>query len=128
MANLSRITWWPQQFDNVQDFIRSCHSCQINKPANQEPAGLLQPLPVPGKYWGAVSVDFMVRLERTRRGYDATAVFVDRLSKYVRIIPTKTGMSAIQFANVFQDTLFKHHGIPKSLVSDRDSKFTSNSI
>jgi hypothetical protein len=80
---------------------------------------------VPEKYWESVSLAFMVRLPRTRRGYDAIAVFVDRLSKYVRTIPTKTDMSAIQFANVFQDTIFKHHGIPKTLVSDLDSKFTS---
>jgi hypothetical protein len=67
----------------------------------------------------------MVRLPRTQRGEDAIAVFVDRLSKYVRIIPTKTDITATQFANVFQDTNFRHYGIPKSLMSDRDSKFTS---
>jgi hypothetical protein len=125
MSNLSYITWWPHQFNDVQDFVRSCQCCQINKPANQAQAGLLQPLPVPEKYWESVSLDFKVRLPRTRRRYDAITVFVDRLSKYVRIIPTKTDMSAIRFANVFQDTIFKHHGIPKVLVSDRDSKFTS---
>jgi hypothetical protein len=101
MANLSRIPWWPQQFDKLNDFVRAYHSCQVNKPANQAPAGLLQPLPVPEKYWESVSLDFMVRLPRTCRGYDVIAVFVDRLSKYVQIIPTKTEMSAIQFANVF---------------------------
>jgi hypothetical protein len=125
LSNLARIAWWPHQFHDVKDFVRSCHSCQINKPANQAQAGLHQPLPVPEKYWELVSLDFMVRLPRTHRGYDAIAVFVDRLSKYVRIIPTKTDMSAIQFANVFQDTIFKHHGISKVLVSDRDLKFTS---
>jgi hypothetical protein len=101
MANLSRITWWPQQFDNVKDFVRACHSCQVKNPANQAPAGILQPLPVPEKYWESVSLDFMISLLRTRRGYDAIAVFVDHISKYVRIIPTKTDMSAIQYANVF---------------------------
>ncbi len=73
----------------------------------------------------SVSLDFMVRLPRTIQGHDAIAVFVDRLPNHVRIIPVQTHMSAIQIANVFQDTIFKHHGIPKTLVSDRDSKFTS---
>jgi hypothetical protein len=124
-ANLSRISWWPHQKDDIMSFITACHSCQINKPSNQAPAGLLQSLPVPETFWESVSLDFMVRLPRTIQGHDAIAVFVDRLSKYVRIIPVKTNMSAIQIANVFQDTVFKHHGIPKTLVSDRDSKFTS---
>jgi hypothetical protein len=125
LANLSHIAWWPHLPTDVRFFVRACHSCQVNKPANQAPAGLLQPLSVPEQYWDSVSLDFMVRPPRTQRGEDAIAVFVDRLSKYVHIIPTKTDITAIQFANVFQDTIFRHYGIPTSLVSDRDSKFTS---
>jgi hypothetical protein len=112
LANLSRIAWWPHLSSVVKSFVRACHSCKVNKPANQAPAGLLQPLPVPERYWDSVSLDFMVRLPRTQRGEDAIAVFVDRLSKYVRIIPTKTDITAIQFANVFQETNFRHYGIP----------------
>jgi hypothetical protein len=94
---LSRIAWWPKLPFDVKSFVRACHSCQVNKPANLAPAGLLQPLPVPDQYWDSVSLDFMVRLPRTQCGEDAIAVFVDRLSKYVRIIPTKTDITAIQF-------------------------------
>jgi hypothetical protein len=68
------------------------------------------------------------QLYKTPRARLKVLIFVDRLSKYVRIIPTKTDMSAIQFANVFEDTIFKHHGIPETLVSDRDSKFTSERL
>jgi hypothetical protein len=116
LANLSRIAWWPKLLSDVMSFVRASHSYQVNKPANLAPAGLLQPLPVPEQYWD--SLDFMVRLPRTQQGEDTIAVFVDRLSKYVRIIPTKTDITAIKFATVFQDTIFRHYGIPKSLVSE----------
>jgi hypothetical protein len=68
----------------------------------------------------------MIGLPKTAKGNDTICVFVDRLSKYVHIIPTKGTNSAIQFASIFRDTIFRLHGIPKSIVSDRDPKFTSD--
>jgi hypothetical protein len=60
LANLSRIAWWPHLPSDVKSFVRACHSFQDNKPANQAPAGLLQPLPVPEQYCNSVSLDFMM--------------------------------------------------------------------
>jgi hypothetical protein len=65
LSNLSRIAWWPKLPSDVKSFVRACHSCQVNKPANLAPARLLQPLPVPEQYWNSLSLDFMVRLPRT---------------------------------------------------------------
>jgi hypothetical protein len=62
LANLSRIAWWPQLPQDFKSFVRACHSCQVNKPANQASAGLLQPLPVPEQCWDSVSLDFMTPL------------------------------------------------------------------
>jgi hypothetical protein len=110
---------------DVTSYVRACHSCQVHKPTTLAPAGLLQPLPIPEKCWDSVSVDFMTTLPKTARGHDAIAVFVDRLSKFVHIIPTKMSITAVQFANIFRDNIFRLHGMPLSLVSDRDPRFTS---
>ncbi len=126
MDVLARHVWWPRMAADVDSYVRACHSCQLNKPSSLVPAGLLQPLPIPTTCWDSVSVDFMTGLPRTSKGHDAICVFVDRLSKYVHIIPTKMSNSAIQFATVFKDNIFRLHGIPKTLVSDRVPRFTSD--
>jgi hypothetical protein len=68
----------------------------------------------------------MTALPKTARGHDAIAVFVDRLSKYVNIIPTKMTITAIQFATIFRDNIFRLQGMPISLISDCNPRFTSD--
>jgi hypothetical protein len=123
---VARHWWWPRMVATVRKFVRSCHSCQVNKPANQAKAGLLQPLPVPDRRWQSVSTDFITSLPKTAKGYDAVAVFVDRLSKRVHVAPCTTTITAPEFAELFADVVFKHHGVPDVLVSDRDPKFVSD--
>ena len=89
------------------------------------PAGLLQPLPTPGKRWKKVTIDFIVQLPLTRQGHDAIVVFVDRLSKRAHCQPMHTSATAPEVAKIFFTTIFRNHGLPKVIVSDRDPKFTS---
>jgi transposase InsO family protein len=111
---------------HVKRFVKACHSCQANKPSAVAPAGLLQPLPVPAKPWESVSMDFITQLPAcTDSGRDAIMVVVDRLTKMVHLIPMHTASSASQTAQLFLNNIFKHHGMPRSLISDRDAKFTS---
>src|SRR5215217_1328932 len=70
-------------------------------------------------------MDFITQLPRTKAGHDAIVVFVDTFSKMVHFVPTKTTASAPDTAKLFFDHIFKLHGLPKSIVSDRDAKFTS---
>ncbi len=70
-------------------------------------------------------MDFIVELPKTPDGYDTIVVFVDRLSKMVHLQPTKTTATAIDIANIFFETIFRLHGLPWVIVSDRDPKFTS---
>ena len=95
-------------------------------PAMQsEPAGLLQPLPIPVNRWDQVAMDFVVQLPKTKNGWDAILVCIDRLTKRAHFAPTKTTASAPETANIFFETVVKQHGLPKTIVTDRDSKFTS---
>ena len=110
---------------DVRDYVKSCDSCQRIKASQQVPAGLLQPLPIPKQPWEQVSMDFIVQLPTTKAGFDAIVVFVDTFSKMVHLAPTKTTASAPDTARIFFDQVIKLHGLPKSIVSDRDAKFTS---
>lgn len=125
LEQLARHFWWPRMTQWVRRFVRACYSCQVNKPTNQRTGGLLQPLPVPERRWQSVSTDLITDLPVSESGNDSVCVFVDRLSKRVHLAAVKKTITAPQFARVFLDTIFKHHGMPSNIVSDRDPRFTS---
>ncbi|MGQ3285972.1 DDE-type integrase/transposase/recombinase, partial [Bosea sp. (in: a-proteobacteria)] len=91
----------------------------------QRPIGLLQSLPVPQHRWEHVSLDLITQLPVTTSGHDAIVVFVDKLTKMIHAIPTTTSVTASTLARIFFDHVFRLHGLPKVIVSDRDPRFTS---
>jgi hypothetical protein len=106
---LFRNIWWSRLAADMTSYVRTCHSCQVNKPTSLTPAGLLQPLSIPNRCSDSVSMEFMTALPKTARGHDAIAVFMDRLSKCVHIIPTKMTITAIQFAATFREFALNNH-------------------
>src|ERR1035441_7811201 len=96
------------------------------KTSNTQPAGLLRPLEIPSERWENVSMDFIVQLPQTAAGFNTIFVMVDMLSKMAHFIPTHTTATASATAQLFFNHVFRLHGMPKIIVSDRDSKFTSN--
>jgi hypothetical protein len=122
---IMRNFYWPKMGKDIRRYIQTCDTCQRNKPSNQTPAGLLQPLPTPGKRWEEITMDFIVQLPLTRQEHDAIVVFVDRLSKRAHFIPMHTSATAPEVAKIFFNTIFRNHGLPKVIISDRDPKFTS---
>ena len=111
---------------DVEEFVSSCDNCQRNKASNQKPNGLLQPLQVPEGLWTNVSMDLITRLPETKHGNTAIVVFVDRLAKMVRLVPFSMAIGAEQYATLFVREVFAKHGLPESIVSDRDTRFTSD--
>jgi len=109
---------------DVKQFIRECKVCQQNKSSTRRMAGLLQPLPVPTGVWEDISMDFFTHLPPSN-GFTVILVVVDRYSKGVHLGALPTGFSAFKVATVFIDIICKHHGFPKSIVSDRDPVFLS---
>jgi hypothetical protein len=124
LESLSRTYWWPQISKAVHEYVSTCDACQRHKAVNQKPMGLLQPLKIPEARWATVTMDLITKLPKTKRQHDAVVVFVDKLTKMVHYAPTKVTVTAPQLAKVFFDTVFRHHGLPTTIVSDRDSKFT----
>jgi len=123
--SIANLFFWPKMSIAVKAYIKSCDGCQRNKPSSQAPTGLLQPLDIPTRNWEQVSMDFIVQLPVTKKGNDSIFVVVDRLSKRVHFIPTVTKVTAPEVAQLFFDHVFRLHGLPKVIVSDRDPKFIS---
>ncbi|KAJ9519373.1 hypothetical protein QJQ45_023169 [Haematococcus lacustris] len=122
---LSRHYFWPRMAASVHDYVRTCPCCQRNKSNTAKPIGLLHPLPVPQHRWEQVSMDLITQLPSTAAGHDAIVVFVDMLTKMIHAVPTTTTVSASILARTFFDHVFRLHGLPKVIVSDRDPRFTS---
>lgn len=122
---ISRHFWWPGMRHAVQDYVRSCTSCQVNKSSNRLPYGLLNPLDIPDSRWHTVTMDFIMDLPPSPSGSTAILVFVDKLSKYVHLVPTRKTCTAEECARLFLSNIYQYHGLPKKLISDREPRFTS---
>ena len=124
IAMVSKRFFWPGMKDEIAHYVKTCVKCQLNRASYQKQAGLLQPLPIPPGPWHSVSMDFITSLPESR-GFDAILVMVDRFSKLAHMVPTKGCATALETAKLFLNAWWKHHGLPRVIVSDRDPKFTS---
>ena len=120
---VSRYYWWPGMSDDISTYVRECHSCQTVKARQEKPSGMLNPLELPRGPWDCISLDFITQLPVTRRGFDAIMVVVCKVTKLVHIIPTTTTCTAVTVAELYRDHVFKLHGIPAKIISDRDVRF-----
>lgn len=125
LARIKSCFVWPNMQKSVKEFVKNCDVCQRCKTECSLPAGLLQPLPIPEKVWSDVSMDFIEGLPKSK-GKSAIMVVVDRLTKYAHFIPLSHPFTAITVAQAFVDHVVRHHGIPTSIVSDRDKVFVSS--
>src|ERR1700676_446252 len=126
LARISPHFYWPNMRKTVHEYINKCQSCQRNKPTNQLPQGLLQSLEIPDTRWQTVTMDFITKLPVTESGNDTIVVFVDKFSKMVHYVPPhELGLTPDVVARIFFDNIVKYHGIPQSIVSDRDGRFVS---
>jgi len=123
-SRLKKEFYWPGMQEEVRSFIKDCKVCQRNKTETIHPVGLLQPLPIPYQNWTEVSIDFVEGLPPSQ-GKDVVFVVVDRLSKYAHFISLSHPYTTTSVARLFTNNVFKLHGIPKTIASDRDPTFIS---
>ena len=127
LKDMVRYYYWPKMAEDVAEFCKKCQTCQFIKGQNKVKQGLLQPLPIPDQAWDEVSMDFVVKLPTTKTGNNTIVVIVDRFTKWAYFIATKSPpLDAAKVAELFLAHVYRNHGMPKRIVSDRDSRFTSD--
>jgi len=120
--------WWGEMNRDITKFCDTCGTCKRSKPDNQRPYGLLNPLSVPSRPWESIGIDFVgpLPLSKNRNGeFDMIAVVIDRLTSMVHLVPSRQDYKAREMAELVFAEVYRLHGLPKSIVSDRDTLFTS---
>ncbi|MCO5551789.1 hypothetical protein L7F22_005291 [Adiantum nelumboides] len=113
--------FWPSLRKDTESFVRSCLICQRVKYDIGKAYGLLQPLPIPTAPWESIAMDFIFELPKTSSGNEGIWTIVDRFNKEAHFIPVRKQITTEQMAKTFLFTVFKYHGMARSIVSDRDS-------
>ena len=123
--DLKKSFWWSGMKRDVSEFVTKCLVCQRVKAEHQVPSGLLQPIRIPEWKWDRITMDFVVGLPLTGRKHDSVWVIVDRLTKSAHFLPVRTDYSLDKLAELYIKEIVRLHGIPISIISDRDPRFTS---
>jgi hypothetical protein len=122
---LKELFWWNNMKRDIAKFVAECHTCQRVKAEHQSPAGLLQPLDILKWKWEEIGMDFITGLPLTNRHKDMIWVIVDRLTKSAHFLAVNQKDSVEQLVEIYVREIVSKHGVPKRIVSDRGSVFTS---
>ena len=121
---LRRYFYWPKLAKSVKSFVKSCDTCQRSKGDAPRP-NPLQALPLPKRPWEDLSMDFITGLPPSVNGNNAILKFVDRLTKYAHFVPTSTSVTAAGTADLYMRNVYRLHGLSRTIVCDRDPRFTA---
>lgn len=116
--------WWASLGRDVKEFVAACPECNQGKTRNQRPSGLLLPLNIPNRPWSHISVDFVTGLPPSK-GNTVVLTVVDRFSKMAHFVPLPKLPSAKEMASLMAQHVFRIHGFPRDIVSDRGPQFTA---
>jgi hypothetical protein len=117
--------WWPTVTKDVISYCESCGTCQATKESPLKPQGLLHTLPVPEHPWQSIGMDFIGPLPKTDEGFDFIWVVICRFSSMVHLVPIAMTTGATDLAARYIYDIIRLHGVPESIVSDRDPRFTA---
>ncbi|KAI3773312.1 hypothetical protein L1987_47837 [Smallanthus sonchifolius] len=123
--DLKELYWWPNMKGDIATYVSKCLTCSKVKAEHQKPSGLLQQPEIPQWKWEQISMDFITKLPKTSSGYDTIWVIVDRLTKSAHFLPIKETDKTEKLAKLYIKEIVARHGVPISIISDRDSRFVS---
>ena len=116
---------WPNMRRYIRNYVTSCEHCARIKNVTHKPYGLLQPIEIPNRPWQSITMDFIVKLPPSH-GFDSIWVICDRMTRAAHFIPIRETMDAPELSRLFLDQVFRHHGFPQAIISDRGSVFVSS--
>ncbi len=119
LNRIQPLYYWKNMRDIVHNFVKGCRTCQQIKARNRKAFGLLQPIEPPESKWEVITMDFVTPLPETENGNSGVLNVVCKLSKMIRIIPIKHDISAPEVAMKFKEHVYRNHGIPNKIISDR---------
>ncbi|GJR00329.1 putative reverse transcriptase domain-containing protein [Tanacetum coccineum] len=123
--DLKKLYWWPNMKAIIVKYVGKCLTCSRVKAECQKPSGLLVKPEIPMWKWERITMDFVTKLPKTSNGHDTIWVIVDRLTKSAHFIPTREIDSMETLTRLYIKEIVSQHGVPISIISDRDSHFTS---
>ncbi|GJR73801.1 putative reverse transcriptase domain-containing protein [Tanacetum coccineum] len=123
--DLRDMYWWPGMKRDIATYVSKCLTCSKVKAEHQRPSGLLQQPEIPEWKWDKITMDFITKLPKTKSGHDTIWVIVDRLTKSAHFLATREDYSTERLAKLYIDEIVARHGVPVSIISDRDGRFTS---
>jgi hypothetical protein len=128
-AVLTEAYYWPAMYRDVHDYCVSCDSCQSNKPRSHAALGPASPVQVPELPWVSVGIDFVGPMPMTKAGHNNLVTFTDYLTRSIRVFPIRSddvsSFAAKDLAEIFFNQIFRYHGLPAAIHTDRGSTFTS---
>ncbi|GJX29516.1 putative reverse transcriptase domain-containing protein [Tanacetum coccineum] len=123
--DIKKLYWWPNMKAIIAEYVSKCLTCSRVKAECQKPSGLLVQPEIPMWKWERITMDFVTKLPKTSTGHDAIWVIVDRLTKSAHFIPIRATDSMETLTRLYIKEIVSRHGVPISIISDRDSHFTS---
>ncbi|KAD3640029.1 hypothetical protein E3N88_29252 [Mikania micrantha] len=124
--DLKATYWWPNMKSEIATYVSKCLTCSKVKVEYQKLSGLLQQPEIPVWKWEQISMDFITKLPKTASGCDTIWVIVDRLTKSAHFLPIKETDKLEKLTRVYLKEIVSRHGVPISIISDRDSRFTAH--
>ncbi|GKB82484.1 putative reverse transcriptase domain-containing protein [Tanacetum coccineum] len=123
--DLKKLYWWPNIKAEIATYVSKCLTCAKVKAEYQKPSGLLVQPEIPQWKWENITMDFVTKLPKTATGQHTIWVIVDRLTKSAHFLPMREDDSMEKFTRQYLKEVMSRHGVPVSIISDHDSRFTS---
>ncbi|GJW70607.1 putative reverse transcriptase domain-containing protein [Tanacetum coccineum] len=124
--DMKKLYWWPNMKADIATYVNKCLTCAKVKAEHQRPSGLLVQPKIPKWKWDNITMDFVTKLPKTSQGYDTIWVIVDRLTKSAIFTPMRETDPLDKLARLYLKEVVTRHGIPVSIICDRDPRFASN--
>ncbi|GKB79730.1 reverse transcriptase domain-containing protein [Tanacetum coccineum] len=124
--DLRDLYWWPGMKRDIAEYVSKCLTCSKIKAEHQKPSGLLHQPEIPEWKWEKITMDLVTKLPKSSSGYDAIWVIVDRLTKSAHFLPIREDYKTEKLARIYINEIVARHGVPVSIISDRDGRFASH--